>query len=291
MTIRLISTCEPERLHLVPQFIRHYERQGVQDFILSLQFEPETDEAEVRVGRAMAAEIARELQIRPFHELYVHFDAMALRAHHDLLQDTECADKDWIVWADMDEFHWFGSHLLNLCDEFSFGNFNAIRGYFIDRIARDGELIEFDSSRPIWAQYPIGCDVTATIVRGMTKKVILARGDVRIRHANHDPLRHQRIDWAPIRAPIFHFKWESSVSNRLGARLTPHWKKRCPWWTQSASALEAITKNDGRIPLEHLKCFDFLDDKYPTEYFPYEKNSRYREQWLYWQSSLPDPSK
>ncbi len=288
--IRLIATCEPARLPMLPQFVHNYARQGVDDFILSLQLEPSVDHGATSRARAQADDIARKLDIRPLLDLRVPFDAMALRTHHDVLQSSECSMQDWIVWADVDEFHWFGAHLREICADCDSQGHDAVRGQFVDRVARAGELPPFDPERSIWSQFPIGCDVTSSIVEGMSKKVVLARARVRMRHANHDPLRHQRVSWSPIRAPIFHFKWDASVLPRLQARLEPDWKERCAWWTQSAAAISAIDASNGRIPIERLRCFDFHDDDYPTEYFPYETNRRYREQWIHWQTSFPHPS-
>ena len=73
--IVLISTCEPSRLRLVPQFISHYRAQGVERFLLSLQIEPTLADAEVQRARAAAAALAESLNIPPLRELHVKFDA------------------------------------------------------------------------------------------------------------------------------------------------------------------------------------------------------------------------
>ena len=273
--IRLIATCEPARLGWLHQFVAHYRHQGVQYFQLSLHLEPGTPATEVASARARAASIAEEVNLPPFREIHEPFDAMALRRHHDHIQNSECATEDWLVWADIDEFHIFGGNLAELTEGWDRAGCNAAGGVFIDRVAREGLLPSFNPMRTIWSQYPLGCNLTAKVVRGMTKKVVIARANVRMRHANHNPLRHQRMSWAMMDVPIHHFKWDSGVLARLSQRIDNDWKVRCAWWTQSENILNAITARSGRLPLDLVDTLDFEDDLLPESHTPYESNSRY----------------
>jgi hypothetical protein len=273
--IVLISTCEPSRLRLVPQFISHYRAQGVERFLLSLQIEPTLADAEVQRARAAAAALAESLNIPPLRELHVKFDAMSLRRHHDWIQFTECYPSDWIVWADIDEFHMFGGDLRCLAESWKRAGFNAARGAFVDRIARDGRLPPFDPSRSIWAQYPVGCNLTREIAGGLTTKVTIARQFVRIEHGNHSPVSPGRTAWALDGMPIFHFKWDAAVVPRLRLRLTEDWKSRCWWWTQSDAVLTAISEHGGRIPMHKLILVDYGDDHVPATTDAAEVIARY----------------
>ncbi|UVD56982.1 hypothetical protein NE852_23555 [Rhizobium sp. Pop5] len=273
--ISLVMTTEPARIGWLPQFVRHYLRQGVCRFEISIQFEPGIPKVERDRILEGSRSVLGQMEGVTLRELVCTFDAMSLRAHHDEIQSTISKSCDWIVWADVDEFQIHPYPLPVMTSHWTEKGQSACKGYFIDRVARDGSLCAFDPCRTIWSQFPVGTNMTKVIVQGQTNKVVCARPDVRIKHANHDLIKGQEILWADTQVPVHHFKWDASLRDRLATRLTDSWKERCSWWPQTERLFQAIDSSGGKLPLSNVHCFDYLDDDFDYIQHPYEVNSRY----------------
>lgn len=275
--IALVVTLEPSRIAWLPQFLKHYSRQGVHHFEVSVQFEPNVEVDLHRRYLEEARAAARCVDGVHVRSLVCEFDAMTVRHHHDQIQSRISETCRWIVWADIDEFQVYSAKLDDLVRQWEDEGANLCRGLFVDRIARDGILSEFEPARPIWAQYPIGADVTRTIVKGQTNKVVCSRSNVKIKYANHDPIWTQPLSWSDQEVPVFHFKWDASLKKRMRMRLTDSWKARCPWWVQTDRLMSTLADDGMRLPVASLECFDYRDDALPFDAFPYESNPLYRK--------------
>ncbi len=247
----LISTVEAARISWLPQFIEHYKELGVQQFHITCQVPPEFDPEE---KERVYGEVRKILSVEGIHEcqlLVCQFDAMNLRNHHDRIQ-ANIPPGDWILLADIDEFQEYGELLDAIINYSDTNGINIIGGDFLDRVGLSGNLEVFDPGQPIWEQFPIGCNITQEILMGHTNKVVCAKAHLKIKFANHDPLHGQQLHWHPKRAIVHHFKWDQSVIKRLQFRLSPYWKKRCPWWVQTKRFFDHIEKF-GKINLEELQ--------------------------------------
>ena len=145
-------------------------------------------------------------------------------------------------------------------------------GEFIDRVALGGELKCFDPHSAIWNQFPIGCDVTKRILLGQTNKVVCSQASVKIKHANHDPIRNQHMLLSlPYLAAVHHFKWDSTVVERLLPRLDDDWKQRCHWWVQTQRFMD------------HWSLYKRINlDLLSTIYFPFGRQRETDENaWLF----------
>jgi hypothetical protein len=97
----------------------------------------------------------------------------------------------------------------------------AVRGTLVDRISPDGRLMPVAPSLSIWEQFPVAADLTAAVLRGCTRKVMICRRRVRLA----DGGRHDTIGVAHEPPPfpgayrVHHFKWIEGIDRRLGQRL------------------------------------------------------------------------
>ena len=270
----VVCTLEGARVPWLPHFVRHYQAQGLGRFHLTVQCQ-EGKRHSGEAARRRALRLLRPLGVEHVDLLERDFDAMALRDHHDRVQKESGAL--WFVWADIDEFQVYPHGAPGMIAEWERVGIRACSGLFVDRVSRSGELVAFDPAEPIWGQFPVGAMVTRDLVGGQINKVVCSHVSVRIKHANHDPVRGQNVRWANQTIPVFHFKWDRSVVRRLRIRMTKAWKARCPWWTQTARVYETLAINDGRLPLHTLATFDFKDDAFQNASHPYRTNRRYRE--------------
>jgi hypothetical protein len=269
--IHLISTIEYRRVDWIPQFVEHYLSLGIDRLWLTLHFPPSMSRNEIRSVTRKTTRILNSQGIDYLGHLVCPFDAMSLRQHHDMLQ-TAVNPNDWIVWADIDEFQVYPQKLSKCIAEAERTGATAMSGEFIDRVALGGELKCFDPDSPIWNQFPIGCDVTKRILLGQTNKVVCSQASIRIKHANHDPIRHQpTVSWLPYLAAVHHFKWDSTVVERLLPRLDDAWKERCHWWVQTQRFMD------------HWSLYKRINlDLLSTIYFPSGKQRETDEKaWLF----------
>jgi hypothetical protein len=274
MDITVVCTVEAARVAWLPQFVRHYQAQGLERFHLTVQC-PRGKRRTGEAARRRALKLLLPLGVDQVDLLERDFDAMALREHHDEVQDKSGAE--WLVWADIDEFQVYPAPVPMLVADWKRAGIQACTGLFVDRVSRSGKLAPVNLAEPIWGQYPIGASLTRDVLRGQINKVVCSHVSVRIKHGNHEPVRGQRVRRTREIIPVFHFKWDSTVVPRLKMRLTEAWKKRCPWWTQTARLYEVLEGNRGRLPLAELKTFDFRDDALSREWHPYRLNARYGE--------------
>jgi hypothetical protein len=250
--IMLICTLEPARLGWLPQFVRHYRALGVERFLLTLQLEPTAPAREQDLHRAAFNEMLVRLEIATAF-VWIHtWDGPSMAAHQRSLQRAHVASDDWVVWCDLDEFQVYPEPLREMVARCETEGADYVRGVFIDRVAEDGSLPGFDPQRSIWDTFPRACNVTGALARANPNKVALARGSVLVFGGKHE-VKDGR-DLKPMEGwiPVHHFKWDASVLERLRYRLSPEWKAKCPWWTESQRLLDYFERNGHRFNLADL---------------------------------------
>lgn len=270
--VGLIATCDPQRLDLLAPFVAHYRRYGVDEFFISLHLDVKYPAERHDELSAQAAAALAECGVA-LHATYAcAFDAMAIRRHHDGIQQGVGSKFDWLVSADIDEFHEFPDALGAFTRDLQRHDAQCVTGHFIDRMARQGfPAVRGDQS--LWSQFPLGTDITRTVLHGWSTKVMLHRPSVKLLPGHHYP--EGSVDaWAQSYA-VHHFKWDATVVPRLRRRLEQDWRDRCPWWTESARALEWLDAGATAGPFAGLRVVDFEDDRQADGGGPLGANPRY----------------
>jgi Glycosyl transferase family 2 len=258
--LNLVCTFSIFQRDLLPQFVDHYGRLGVERFWLTPHVEPR-DEQSPAAGEALRIlrSACSRLQVEPLPMLTIDFDARVVRNHHDRIQ-RQIAARDWIVWADIDEFQIYPEPLADVIEHAERNGEDAVGGEFVDRVDRSGLLRTFDPAMPIWEQYPIGCNLSAHVLGGFTHKVALARSTVGITSGNHEVVADPEVfRWSTYLAAVHHFKWDSTVLARLTRRLEPDWRAEIPCWIETQNFFDFLGTK-GCIDLAPLKIFDFEQD-------------------------------
>jgi len=245
--IHLISTTDAARIGWLPQFVNHYRALGVDEFHLSIHFETGTSKDCIIEATARAEQLLDDCGVPLTAVLVCPFDAMATRAHHDLVQAQVSRPDDWNVWADIDEFQVWPDDLKSLVRYASCHEQVFFRGEMIDRISEDGSLPVFDPQKPIWSQFPRKCHLTRDVAKGLTQKIACSLAPLKLNPGNHFVIDDSLLNPNANVIEISHFKWDASVVMRLQRRLLPDFRERCPWWTESKNLLEHIEKCDGAV--------------------------------------------
>jgi Glycosyl transferase family 2 len=244
VTIRFVSVVGSDT-GLLDAAIAHYRGLGVESFHITGHIEsfddPEFRRAQdvlTRHGLAFAA-----VHQGPWDEdLNAYLIRAQMRRHPG----------DWWVVADLDEFHVYDRPLTDIITACQAGGYDYVMGALLDRVAADGTLPALDPATSIWAQYALAGLVTLRVLRAVTSKVTLARGDVRLHLGQHGALTGRSLPAAEGFAQVHHFKWTDSVLPRLTQRVRAYssgdwYLTYPPTIIESRRMLRYLEANGGRI--------------------------------------------
>jgi hypothetical protein len=249
-----ICTCASSQLPRVRQLVEYYRVLGVDRFWVT--FHVNGTEGESGNFQRRVDALISDLGIDSLPYLSGEFDAELIRANHDHVQARLGTPDDWIIWFDADEFQVYPKNLKPFLADADRRGVTAVSGEFLDRIARNGILVPYDSRISIWEQFPIASNFTASVLKGYTHKVAAAKSGVIITAGNHEAVYRDQISWADDIVAIHHFKWDDKVLNYLRPRLEVGWKRRCPCWPETERAIAHIGRYGGINPA-CLATFDF----------------------------------
>lgn len=218
--IRLISHVgSKSHPQLITQFIDHYARLGVDDFLVVLHGVPGDPRLEA------AREALRAGGVVPVMETDVFSTPLKLERTNALMA-SQCSEADWIVIADVDELQVFSAPLPTLLARCDAEGYVMVQGQFVDRFADEGELAPVRADISLWEQYPWGGTVTAQVTGGWPLKVCAIRGNLRFGDGGSHSLdygadafrnyaaTHRDPAAFPEHAQIHHFKWEQGLLGR-----------------------------------------------------------------------------
>ncbi|QPG06407.1 glycosyltransferase family 2 protein [Salinimonas marina] len=292
--IKLITCVGVEHdLALLPHFLQYYQGLGISaGNIHAVLHASEDNTAEMDKAVALLSDYG----IRPQERWIAPYTSKSMWDKRREIQKKVAKADDWIISADVDEFHEFPVDLkefLVYCDK---KKLNCIQGVFVDRLAHDGKLTPVAPDTPIWEQYPIQADVMCTIRQyeqgnwaAGTVNVMACKGSVLPSLGGHSALagetpvnylfgRHlgklPGIGRAQVRFAVplrvHHFKWTDRLTASLKKRLsTPGVSERGKMYGE---ALLNHIDGPGRILVEKMPVrtpgfFERLPWKYQLNAF------------------------
>jgi hypothetical protein len=219
--------------------LNFYSRQEIDEFHIILQTQHVDKE---RVDEAQ--KILLEYGIEPKSIWRGEYTASLLQNYvHRALENL--GRYDWMILADLDEFHNFpipAGRLLKNCDE---QGINCVTGRLLDRVAQGGKLKFIEKETRIDSQFPHASYLTNHIGGGNTTKIIALKSPL-IPSLGHHSIRRKRKKAEYLSTPIdvFHFKWDSVVIERLAKRYEDYSRKNIRWSKESLRLYEYLTKNE-----------------------------------------------
>ena len=241
----LLITCVgvDHDIDMFPHFLRHYLTLGVRpESIHPLLNARHADAPGMAKAHAMLAEAGipggnAEIWIAPYTS-----DSMWKKRRE--LQKRLCGEQDWVISADVDEFHFYPEPLTDFLARCDALKVNCVQGVFVDRLAEGGSLAEVREEPDLLEQFPIEAEVALSIAGrgehhglGGTVKIMAMRGYVMPNRGGHAPLKDQRVSLlykrplgrvSEVGSPDFrfslptrvaHIHWTSSLPARLRERL------------------------------------------------------------------------
>ena len=262
-------------LPLLPHFLRYYLGLGIEPGRMHLVLNAPTVDAP---GLAEARAVLAEHGVEAAEEWIAPYTSDTMWEKRREVQRRVAAPTDWVVSADVDEFHEFPAPLAEVLGYCEDRGVNCVQGVFVDRLAPGGRLAEVEPSPSIWDQFPVEADVICTIrqhegddkFRFGTVNVMASRGGVLPSRGGHAPLtdgpevsfllgtslgRVPGITTPAVRFAVpfrvHHFKWTRELGDRHRRRLDT------PGASPLGSAygrllLDHIDRHGGRIAVEAM---------------------------------------
>jgi hypothetical protein len=252
----VIDTMRPA---LVPHFIKHYRDLGVRadHFVLVVHMNKSDDARQVTAFLSDAN--------IPFVEWWGPFTT-GVKLFHLLHALSITRANDFVVWADLDEFHEFAPFLPSL-DHRSVANLfranrcNSLQGRLVDRVALNGDLPQFQPDIDIQQQFPLRCNLTTNLVYGDPRKTVLTPASLITDGGHHAVplllyflergttylLPNQAMQNHTSRVcggmmQTSHFKWSAGVFDYLIQRSQVFREKKIPWWMESQRVVDRASK-------------------------------------------------
>ena len=229
-------------LPLLPHFLVHYRDLGIAPGAVHVILNASSED-HVGVGKARA--ILAEFGHTPAEIWTEPYSSAAMWERRRAVQTHVAQAGDWIVNADVDEFHEYPAPLNEVLDWCGERRITAVQGPFIDRIAVDGALATVRTAPPLAEQFPVCAEAMIHIAglsgghdRYGTVKLMLHRAEVKPSRGGHHPQADSRevryalhrplAEFPAITRPEFrfshpfrvhHFKWTDTLVAGLHRRL------------------------------------------------------------------------
>ena len=174
---------------LLKQFVHHYTDLGIkpENFLVVINSKSGFRTREFDA----CAQILDNLGI-PYHEWLTQYSSEVMYKHRMQLLE-KVPPTDWIVHADNDEFHSYGGKsVIDFLKEMDKKGYNEVRGTYVDRVSKSGELSKLKEEPGMFQQFPLRCSVIKTVAGGRDFKTMAYKGYWRTDRGNHQVLRAAR---------------------------------------------------------------------------------------------------
>jgi hypothetical protein len=203
-----------DNLEIIPHWLDHYSRLGVNHIVLSVRSRDLLQQAEV---------FALPFPIAAVHYAPASFfeDSDKAGIEMNLLNEC-CPDPDeYVMHLDLDEFQEYPAPLPEIIDLMNEAHDWALRGWIVDRVTADGKLAPIRPEPTIFDQFPICCDISECVLGAWSQKIMLCRRRVRLRGGVRHDTENAYYDRVPIQGQyiVHHFKWIAGLPSRLEKRL------------------------------------------------------------------------
>lgn len=249
--IFVVTTVDSRNAVVAEHFIRHYLSLGIlPNDILVLLHTTATSFDNTTLPMLNRWNVSVVEWIGPF--------SSAAKLYHQIALLALASKRDWLLYADVDEFARFTLPLSMVVNRLQRENCTHMFGTFVDRVSADGSLLVPKLDKPLGEQFPRECHVTKTLLHGTTQKVVLVRGDLRAGSGHHVIMPFQlfgKNGWVPptktsvplrqaaSNVVIDHYKWVAGVIVTLAERRA-HYRDvlKLSWWRESNAFLEEFRR-------------------------------------------------
>ena len=246
MSITLFSGIGTD-LRLLQPFLAHYRRLGVDRIFLAVHLrrhEPATV--------ALVTEMATQFDA-VVDSVWIDAGLNHRRRYDERLAmiRRRCAPSDWALLADLDEFQHYDCGLEAAVRHCERTSSDYVVGTIVDRIAIDGGFPVLQPN-DLWNQFPLECELTRNVLKAAVTKVGVFRAGVHVGPGHHAVLPSCAASACPlddVHAEFHHFKWDSTVVERLRQRREEVRGEGWDWWQESDAFLVYLDDHGGQLDL------------------------------------------
>lgn len=226
--------------NLLNHILQYYTSKGVDKFYFT-----------VYGGEGMSAwhelEFAAQSYNIEFHANDYPWSTSNDSDYKNVIRQTLSPD-DWIIPADIDEFHWHPTF-----DNFkdlgrNMGNFDFVRTTLVDRVTVDGHIPEgIEADVPLMEQFPINKFITRDIMGAYTTKMIMSRPNVVIGPGHHYLHMHRKLRRFKEDAVTFHFKWFGNIRNKERLKIQMYKNADTHWYVEQERLFKHLDQHSERL--------------------------------------------
>lgn len=234
---------------LLPYFLRHYIRWGVEHFIFSA-YAPDY----ARFGRILNV-VADECKLGGakfqigFHETEKPMDWRDRGLRVAEIANSHGWLSDWTLYPDLDEFAEFHLPLRKYLDALP-EKVKVVSGEWVDRIGPNGELVRIDPRKTLDEQFPLEGRLAKPLADSTTHVIVACRGVVPTRHhPDQEGCASRGYRIASKAVPVHHFRWNGAYRERMQQRLAHYRMIGMPNVPRMVRYMEYFNRH-GRIQIE-----------------------------------------
>lgn len=236
-----LTTVAGSFVRVLPHMLNHYRELGITSFFVNVHLSHDRDvileeaqEITNRFGCGIASVVVGDWQSNQV-EMYARF-----RRQYP---------NDWFILADQDELQVYPHDLIEIIKECDRKGYDYINGCFVDRISADGGFPEVEQNRDVWSQFPLGGFVSYPMLRADPRKVVAAKGHVKLVGGQHYALSGISCPLGEYFIQVHHFKWVKDLVSRLARRAQILKDSNVPHWAESERFVSYFEKHGGRIDI------------------------------------------
>ena len=249
-------------LALLPHWLRHYLDLGIapERIVVILNAAVEADPGLDRAREILAAHGAT----RPPEIWIAPYTSGTMWARRGAVQSRICAPGDWVLNADVDEFHRWPEPVADCLARAADLGADCVQGVMIDRLAPGGVLSPVREAPHVLEQFPVRAEVAWSIGgaspvhgRGGTVKMMAARGRHLPHRGGHRPAMGSEVSYL-YRYPLGSFREIDDPAFRFSVPTQVdhvHWTETLPARLETRLATPGVSPAGveyGRRQLDHF---------------------------------------
>lgn len=259
-----LVTVVGENTHILPHMLKHYE--GTVDKVHVAVYRQSKDDG--------ILEEIEELGIKPFMVFTDEkYNWKRVTEIYNLVKQTK--PNEWWIVSDDDELQVYPEPIEDIIESCERNGYDFVTGGFLDRIGIDGTFPKVGRETDIHATFPLAGFFRFPMSGACPNKVTLMKGYQDVTPGQHYADFNNGLNsWGvthPKRMPIeeiftqvHHFKWDSSVLNRL--KKVGDVRKDYAYSNEYRKMYHSIRKSDWKIDInnkdflvESLSNFSYID--------------------------------
>jgi len=225
---------------LLEQNILHYRSLGLKKILISVHVYGDNGEKHLSKVTAIAEKL--HANVADIHTA----QGIESGNRYRRLIDNHCGKRDWVVYADLDEFIQFPAPIPDIIDFCEAEGYDYIQGFFLDRIGAKGDFPVL-SGQSIWDQFPIGVHLTQTICKGNSNKITLARAQIGVVNGHHFALDGVCCPHELCASIVHHFKWDHAVIERCKEMKALNESDGLPWGHEYQRFIDYVDEGNGLV--------------------------------------------